>query len=169
MEQNQISKKKTLFPFESELQYLFNRYATPLFCANKRIIVFAWWCSLFNIEQKPLFNVKAYSCIHAKSFFGTNFVTWKLTGQISILSAFHFSTDIRRYSNTKQVFNIKCIINKARWQNVSSLLWVYMGHDSIPVKKPAATLELHPDFPKLILLCYQHWAEEAETAAAPPS
>lgn len=41
MEQNQISKKKTLFPFESELKYLFKRYATLLFCANKRVIVFA--------------------------------------------------------------------------------------------------------------------------------
>lgn len=75
----------------------------------------------FITEEKPLFNVKMHS---RQIFLEPNFATCKLTGQISIFSAFHFSTDIR-YSNIKQVVNIKPNINEARWQNVSSLVWVY--------------------------------------------
>lgn len=78
----------------------------------------------FITEEKPLFNVKMHS---RQIFLEPNFATCKLTGQISIFSAFHFSTDIR-YSNIKQVVNIKPNINEARWQNVSSLVWVYIGH-----------------------------------------
>lgn len=125
MEWNHISNKERWFNLRPNYNVYSKRCTTPFFCASKRIIIFPRWCSIFNIEEKTHLNVRTYSC---QIFFGTTFTTWKLKGQISIFSAFHFSTDIRRYSNIKQVFNIELINIKARWLTCLKSSLSYMGH-----------------------------------------
>lgn len=125
MEWNHISNKETRFHLWPSYNVYSKRCTTPFFCASKRIIVFAWWSSIFNIEEKTNLNVKKYSC---QIFFGTKFLTWKLKGQISIFSAFHFSTDIRRYSNIKQVFSIELINTKAKLLTRLKSSLSYMGY-----------------------------------------
>lgn len=143
MEWNHTSNKDTRFCLRPNYSVYSKRCTTPFFCTSKRIIAFAWWCSIFNIEEKTHLNVKTYSC---QIFFGTKFITWKLKGQISIFSAFHFPTDIRRYSNIKQVFNIELINNKARWLTCLKSSLSYMSH---MIQSLYKSQQLHSNYTKI--------------------